>query len=564
MEKEESKNKPEAEAKERSFAGVEQLSFRGILIGGLGAVIITASSMYVALRMSALPWPTIFVAVLSMALLKVLGKTTLNEINITQTAMSSGAMVAGGLAFTLPGLWITGAWESTEMTAENLIKVLAISMAGVLLGTLLTWLLRTRYIEKENLPYPIGTAAAETIIAGDRGGKKSAVLFGTMGLSCLFTYIRDSLGWIPQAIVSKWLYARNIFAGIWVSPMAVGIGYLIGVLYTGVWFLGAVLAYLVIIPLGPALGIFASADEAVSFKNTLGIGLMVGTGIGIIIKFIIDFIRKIQANRNQKSNSPDKNEAFSFLKASNKAKLLFILPVVISFVLSIICGIGVIPSILLILGTFAASTMAATLTGQTGINPMEIFGIIVLLAIRIFVNVGTAEAFFIAACVAIACGYAGDMLNDYKTGHILGTNQKAQLISQTVGGVVGAVVASVALFAILNQFGGVGGDTGLSAAQAFAVSQMVNGIENPAVFWAALAIGALLYLAKVPSMTLGIGIYLSFETSLAIVIGGVLRFILDRIRPKSSETGNVAASGLLGGEGITGVVIAIIKMVTGG
>jgi len=89
---------------ERTFLGIHQLSLRAILIGMLGSCVITASSMYVALRMSALPWPTIFVSVLSMALLKALGKTTLNEINITQTAMSSGAMVAGGIAFTLPGL----------------------------------------------------------------------------------------------------------------------------------------------------------------------------------------------------------------------------------------------------------------------------------------------------------------------------------------------------------------------------------------------------------------------------------------------------------------------------
>ena len=96
--------------REKKFMGVEQLSLRSLIIGSLGSCVITASSMYVALRMSALPWPTIFVAVLSMGLLKIFGKTTNNEINITQTAMSAGAMVAGGLAFTLPGLWIMGIW----------------------------------------------------------------------------------------------------------------------------------------------------------------------------------------------------------------------------------------------------------------------------------------------------------------------------------------------------------------------------------------------------------------------------------------------------------------------
>jgi uncharacterized oligopeptide transporter (OPT) family protein len=232
-------------------------------------------------------------------------------------------------------------------------------------------------------------------------------------------------------------------------------------------------------------------------------------------------------------------------------------------VFSVAAGIGILPSLLLMAGVFGASAMAATITGQTGINPMEIFGIIILLAIRMIVSVDVTGAFFIAACVAIACGYAGDLLNDYKAGHILGTNPAAQLISQIVGGIAGAVIASFAMFAIIGQFGGIGPEKGLPAGQAFAVSQMVQGIGNPAVFGIALAVGALLYLLKVPSMTLGIGMYLSFEISSIVFIGGLFRFIFDRINPKSTETGNIAASGLLGGEGITGVAIAIIKMATG-
>ncbi|MDP4088575.1 MAG: OPT/YSL family transporter, partial [Bacillota bacterium] len=193
--------------KERQFAGINQLSLRSIIIGMLGSCVITASSMYVALRMSSLPWPTIFVAILSMALLKMLGKTTFNEINITQTAMSAGAMVAGGLAFTLPGLWITGVWKDTTISVYHFLMVLAIAFAGMLLGTVLTYFLRPRFVEGEKLPYPIGTAAAETISTGDEGGRKSAVLFGTMIFSAVVTYFRDNLGWIPSAITSKALYA---------------------------------------------------------------------------------------------------------------------------------------------------------------------------------------------------------------------------------------------------------------------------------------------------------------------------------------------------------------------
>ena len=386
---------------EPSFLGIQQLSLRGLLLGMLGSCIITASSMYVALRISALPWPTVFVAVLSMALLKAFGKTTLNEINITQTGMSAGAMVAGGLAFTLPGLWITGLWGGPEMLKTHFWPVLAIAMAGMLLGTVLTWFMRQRFVQKEALPYPIGAAAAETITVGDAGGKKSGLLFGTMGLSAVFTYFRDGAGWIPATISSKWLYAKNFFVGIWLSPMAVGIGYMIGPLFTGVWFLGAILSYLLIIPLGTAFHIFASTASAIVFKNTAGIGLMVGTGLGILLTYIISRFQKPAITKN---NGPEGTGSKVPSKQSGWVRSLTVLACAVTFILSVACGLGPLPSVLLIIGTFAAAAMAATITGQTGINPMEVFAIIILLAIRLIVPVDTTGAFFIAAAVAVACG----------------------------------------------------------------------------------------------------------------------------------------------------------------
>lgn len=551
--------------RERSLFGIPHLSLRSIILGAFGSCIITASSMYVALRMSALPWPTIFVAVLSMALLKALGKTTHNEINATQTAMSAGALVAGGLAFTLPGLWITGIWKvgpdgGQDFTRAHFWQVLAIALAGVFLGAIFTWFLRRRFVEKEALPYPIGKAAADTIVVGDAGGKKSAVLFGTMGFAAIFTYVRDSLGWIPASLSSKWLYAKNFYLGIWLSPMAVGIGYIIGTLYTGVWFLGAVLSYLIIIPLGTLLKIFPSAQAAVTFKNTLGIGLMVGTGIGILIAYLSGLIQKSLA----KNKPPAEASSQEKKRFQGKERNWTLIALAISFVLTILGGLGPIPSLLLMLGVVVTSSMAAMITGETGINPMEIFGIIVLLAIRVFIPIDTTTAFFIAAVVAVACGYAGDMLNDYKTGHILGTNPVVQMIMNLVGGVVGAVVAAFAMFAVIGQYGGVGIEKGLPAGQAFMVSQMVKGIGDPLVFGAAAILGALLYLVKVPVMTLGIGVYLPFEISAPMFIGGLLRWVTDRFKSKSVETGNIAASGMFGGEGITGVAIALLKMFTGG
>lgn len=545
--------------KRQGLGGIAQLSLRSLILGAVGSAIITASSMYTALRMGALPWPTIFVAVLSMTVLKLLGGTNLQEISIAQTAMSAGAMVAGGMAFTLPGLWIAGVWSGPDVLANHWWKVLAIAGAGMIFGAVLTWWLRPKYIEQDTLPFPIGKAAAQTLITGDQGGKKSLLLFGAMGFSAVFTYLRDSLGWLPAAITSGWFTRRRMDVGVMLSPMAVGIGYLIGPLATGVWFLGALLAYLLVIPLGPALGLLPSTEAAVAFKNTLGLGLMVGTGIGIIIRFLINFGQKLE--RKGLISRPSAKTAQS--NGRLNGRILQLAGMIIAYVLSLVAGLPPLAALLLIGGVLMATAMAATITGETGINPMEIFGIIILLAIRLLVPLSTTAAFLVAAGVAIACGYAGDILNDYKSGYLLQTNPKAQFISELVGGAVGTVVATLAMIALITRYGGVGNEYGLPAVQAFAVTQMVHGIGDPLVFGIAMGIGALLYLAKVPAMTLGIGMYLPFALSFTVFLGGMSRLVYQRLKPGAAENGDVVASGLFGGEGITGVTIALVRMITG-
>src|SRR5699024_9698986 len=139
----------------------EQLTLRGLIIGALGSIIITTSSIYIALRMGSLPWPTVFVAILSLSILNALGRTNVNEINVTHTAMSAGAMVAGGLAFTIPGIWIL---DANADVGYGIISLIAFS--GAVLGLVFTILIRSHFVESSDFAYPIGTAAAETVKAG--------------------------------------------------------------------------------------------------------------------------------------------------------------------------------------------------------------------------------------------------------------------------------------------------------------------------------------------------------------------------------------------------------------
>ncbi|NPV43904.1 MAG: peptide transporter [Firmicutes bacterium] len=525
----------------------EQLTIRSVVLGMLGAVIITASSTYVALRMGALPWPTIFVAILSLTILKALGKTNINEINVTHTAMSAGGLVAGGLAFTIPGIWMVN-----PDAKVSFFTLIVITLCGTVLGLIFTGLIRKHFIEGERLPFPMGIAASQTLIAGDEGGKKGRYLFSSLGFAAVFTALRDQFGVIPAALTSQALFARNIFFGAWLSPMAAGIGYIIGPLYMGTWFLGAFLSYFLIIPIGVSTGVFSNVDTATAFKNSMGIGLIVGSGVGVLIKGVLPKAKEIFAPMLK--GEVEKGEI-----NMRWAPFVFALA---ALIVTFLTEMSLISSILTIIGVWVTVAMAATITGQTGINPMEIFGILVLLFIKIFVKLGFIESFLIAAVVAIACGLAGDALQDFKAGYILKTDPRAQLVSEGVGGLIGAFVSVIVLFIMHNAYGAMGPGTELVAPQAYAVSTMVKGLPNPSAFVIGLILGALLYFIKIPGMTIGIGMYLPMVISTTAGVGGVLRFIMDKKYPKSNENGTLISSGFLGGEGVTGVLLAIIKVLT--
>ncbi len=525
----------------------EQLNIRVILLGALGSAIISMSSVYVALRLGALPWPTIFVAILSMALLKLLKNTNVNEINVAHTGMSAGSMVAGGLAFTLPGIWMIEKDASVSFW-----YVLAIAVSGVILGVVAVMLMREYFIERSNLPYPIGVAASDTVLSGDTGGIKAKYLFYSLGASAIFTALRDAFNKIPQAIISKTLYSKNFPLGFWLSPMAFGIGYIIGPIFMGVWFLGSILGNFILVPAGVYLKWFSSVDNANLFRSSLGIGMIVGGGVAILIKDIL----------------PKAKEIFGYSFKTAGKGLLRIIAIAVALVLAVITfylKLNIVISIIVILGAWVSVSMASYIDGATGIDPLEIFGIIVLLIARsvatLFSPLTTLMMFAVAGIVAVASGLAGDNMQDFKAGQILKTDPKAQIISETVGGLVGAFTAALALFVLHSVYKEFGPGTQMPAPQAFAVAGMVKGLPFKEAFFIGLGAGVILAFFKFPSAIFGIGIYLPFIITGTAFLGAVARIIVKRFFPKFEEKGSLMSSGFLGGEGVTGVLIAIVRFV---
>ena len=529
----------------------QQLTARGMVIGTIGVIIITTSSMFITLKLSSLPWPIIFVALVSMFCLKAMGNTNLKEINVTQTAMSSGAMVAGGLAFTLPGIWMLNPNAQVHWG-----MLLLLTLSGVVLGLIFTALIRKYYIVdcRESMKYPMGEACAKTLEAGDEGGSKAANLFITMGLVAIFTFLRDWFMKIPASILNQKMLAYGSYAGVYVSPMLVGVGYLLGSAYVIVWFIGALIGDFGILYGGVEAGFWDSATAA-AIKQSLGIGLMVGTGVAIIVIGVLPKAKEMFKGMFSKGNLD------ATIVPMRWAPIAMIL---IAALCTTVLHMGIIPSIITIIGAWLATSMSAQCVGQTGINPMEIFGIIFLIACKAVTAIDGTEAFFVAAIIAVACGLCGDVMNDFKAGQLLETDPKAQWIAECIGGLLGAFVSVAVLLVIISAYGGdCFGTEIFPAAQAGAVAAMVGGISNMPAFIVGLIAGVILSIFKLPVMTLGLGVYLPFFMSATAFIGGALRLITDKAFPKFEEnnTGTIIASGLLGGEGITGVIIALIVAV---
>lgn len=552
-----------------------QLTTRGVVIGCIGCIIITASSAYTALKMGALPWPIIFAAVISLFFLKLMGNASLNEANVTHTIMSAGAMVAGGLAFTIPGAWMLGLGDQVGW-----VDMFVIALAGTVLGLFATALIHRHFIVDAALEFPTGNAAAQTLRATEAGGSTGKQLFGSMGLAGIYCVLRDALGVIPSMLCS--LNIPGITFAIYNSPMLLSVGFLVGFAPVAFWFAGALLGNFGIIVGGSAAGLFDVATSQGIVKS-LGMGLMMGSGIAVVLKDIVPEVAGIM--RGVTADTASDNDSESLISGTLKldAGIIGIGAAAVAVVIAMALGLGPVPAVVVTLLTFVTTIMSAQSCGQTGIDPMEIFGLIVMLIVAAFAQLAQVKLFFIAGIVAVACGLAGDVMNDFKAGAVLGTNPRAQWIGQAIGGVLGALVAATVMMALVTAYGpdAFGPDKSFVAAQASVVATMVSGIPSVPWFVGGLAAGIVLYWVGLPAMMVGLGVYLPFYMSFTAFLGSVAKLVYDKVRDARdakagitadekekrdatyNERGLVVASGLLGGESIVGVIIAFISVAMG-
>ena len=524
------------------------ITFPAVFIGIVGAILVSASSFYIVLKFGALPWPTIMVTLLSMITLKFFKRTDNKEITITHTIMSAGSMVAGGVAFTVPAYIILGG----KLSDINQYLLCITILLGSIAGSFLSYIFRSKLIEEEKLEFPIGEAAYNLVKSGENTENIRYVAFGTLFSSVIALFRDFSFSKGKPPFIPALLSLKNGLLSLYVSPLLVGIGYVLGFVNTFVWFLGGA----VIVFIGEPLAKIFKLNDFAIMKNSFGMGFMIGIGIAVILKIIFS-----NKSKNEKNNQ-------------NIFKKLSFLSIFSIIIIILIYKLPIFLALVLILISILCTIIAGYSTGKTGVNPMEIYAIITILlisflnkilnglnifGIKFSADLTTLTLFLLACIIAVACGLSGDILNDFKSGYKMNVNPKDQLVGELIGSIVSSFVITFLFFVFFKIYKNIGPveNTDLIALQASIVATVINGIPFLGIFFAGLIFGMVLSLLNLPVLTFGIGIYVPFYLTSTVFLGGLISYFANRRSKKLHSNLLLLSNGLMSGEAIVGVILSV-------
>ena len=563
-----------------------------IIIGVLLAIIFGAANAYLGLRVGMTVSASIPAAVISMGVIRVImKKDSILESNMVQTIGSAGESLAAGAIFTLPALFLWANEGKTE--APNLLTISLIALVGGVLGVLFMIPLRNALIVKEHgvLPYPEGTACAEVLLAGEEGGTSAKTVFAGMGLSAVFKFITDGLKVVPGVVTAPIRSLRTAFSAE-VYPALLGVGYICGIKIASYMFAGALLGWFVLIP---AITIFGGPTtmypgdvpiaqmyaeggaDAIwgSYIRYIGAGAVAAGGIISLIKSLPlivstfkDSLKGLKGGTKAGSLRTEQDLDMRLVLGGSLVLILVIwlLPAI---------PVSLIGALLVVVFGFFFATVSSRMVGLVGSsnNPVSGMAIATLLFSTLVLKVtgntdvsGMIGAIAIGSVICIVAAMAGDTSQDLKTGYILGATPKKQQIGELLGAVVAAFTIGGVLL-LLNSAWGFG-TTELAAPQATLMKMITEGVMNGNLPWPLVLIGIfaaiVVEILGIPVLPVAIGLYLPLELSATIMIGGVIRWIVDKkSADKNGEAsgGVLFCSGLIAGEGLVGILLAILAVV---
>ncbi len=579
---------------------VSEFTVKAAVSGILLGMIFGAANTYLGLKAGLTISTSIPVAVLTVVVFRLSsafgGKHSILEANLSQTIGSASSSVASGVLFTIPALFIWGmnpGWRQLTMLA----------MAGGLIGVLAMIPLRRFLIKREHgkLPYPEGMACAEVLVAAEGGGRGAANVFWGIGVGMLFKVITDGF----KFVAGKFHVALpgKAVLSVAVSPALIGVGYILGIRIATVMVAGAALSSLVIIPIinawGSGLSVpfypetetlirdMAADDMRDRYVRYIGAGAVATGGIITLIRSIPTMIESFKIGMRQIGRGATNQERTDtdlgfrpvlIIVVAILAVLTFV-PGILGFLDSI--PVRLIASLLVAVFAFFFVTVSSRIVGLVGVtsNPTSGMTIATLLGTSLIFlmfgwtdSLGKASALMVGTAVCIAASIAGDTSQDLKTGFILGATPRRQQLGELIGVITSAGVVCYVV-GILHQTaeGGLGGKE-LPAPQGVLMKLIIDGVLDQKLPWTLIFIGvgiALVAMAlRLPVLPFAVGVYLPLYTMGAVFCGGLLRWWLTRGQSpeeaeRRREKGVLFGSGLVGGGGLTGVLLAVWVFASG-
>jgi putative OPT family oligopeptide transporter len=587
---------------------IAEFTPRAIALGALFGILFGAATVYLALRAGLTVSASVPIAVLSIAVFKRFGKSTILENNIVQTIGSAGESVAAGVVFTVPALLFL-AYGANYF---NYLTIFVLSAVGGTLGVLFMIPLRRALIVKEHgkLPYPEGTACADVLIAGERGGDLAKLVFAGVGVALLYKFLYGILGLWNETATWFRTKAASVFPDATlqsdVTPEYLGLGYIIGPKIAGELASGGVLAWLALIPLISWLvpeqrlvkdltdlgfsaawrGSHAHAEWIYrAYIRYIGAGAVACAGVVTLIKTLPTIVSAFS-----ESIKSLRGGAGEVKKVRTEDDLSIGVVVIGSLVLALIITVlphfphGTFPGSLLmgllviVFGLFFV-TVSSRIVGIIGTssNPISGMTIATLMATcLVFVLVGRtgdvyqSVALCVGALVCIAAANAGATSQDLKTGFLVGATPRRQQIGFIIGVLVSTLVIGGTLF-LLDQtyrgdeLHGIGGPK-LAAPQATLMATIIKGLLAQNLPWAPVLVGVgLAFMAQMAgahALSWAVGAYLPLSTTFPIWIGGMVKALADRVAQRKQESelssGMLYATGLVAGGSLGGVLIALV------
>ncbi|MGV3487353.1 MAG: OPT family oligopeptide transporter [Tuberibacillus sp.] len=565
-----------------------ELTIFAVILGIILALLFGAANAYLGLIVGMTISASIPAAVISMGILRGLfRRQSILENNIVQTMTTAGEGLAGGAVFTIPALFI---WDDYQV---NIYIITFISLVGGFLGVFMMIPLRRLLIVKEHghLPYPEGSACAEVLKSGEEGGESAKTVLQGLLVGGIFKALSNGFLVFKEEIETGIAGFKNAVVGLDAYPSLLGVGYIIGPRISAQMLAGGLFAWIVLIP---AISFFGAGNTTPIFPASIGIGKMdawtiwdnyiryIGAGavaaggiitlvqtLPILYKTVGDTIKSVATNKlggPQTVERIDKDLSINWV-------VIGALVIIVLIWFNPFIKVGFLGAIAILILGFLFVTVSSRIVGIVGTSSDPVSGmtiatlLIVAIGFKLIGTTGSAgmlASLGVAAIVCTAISIGGDTSQDLKTGFLVGSTPWKQQVAMMIGVLASGLVIGLVLIMLDNAYHM--GSSKLPAPKGVLMKILVQGIMEGNLPWDLIFIGAasaiFIEFLGLNSLIVAVGIYLPVHTSVPIMIGGAIRWLIDKRKQNTELTGRdrgtLYASGLIAGESLIGVLIAIL------